>query len=630
MENRVFVTARSRVGALDVAAALAAVGGGGHAAAASAIVKDRLAGRAQPAASPRPAARAVAAVPTAADVMSTGLHWVAATTTRRRRGLALCERHGFGGLVGPRRRARSSGTVARRDLDRAVRHGLGHAPVKAVMMLGHDGASAPTPRSTHAARLIAASPLGWVPVVGRPATASGSLRRRRRRRGRDALRRCRRAARRCRRTRPRPAGNIAGRLAELGLDDLLEHIQAVATGYRGVYLVGGAVRDLLLGERHVDLDIAVEGDGIEFARELARRLGGHVRPHEKFQTAVVVVRRRTEARLRVDVASTRTEFYDYPAALPKVEHATIRSDLARRDFTINAMAVSLRPRDVRPPARLLRRSRRSRGAAHRRAAQPQLHRGPDADLPRRSATRTATACAWTRTRSPSPAPAARMDLIGDLSSARLRDELVLLLDEDKVDFTLRRLEELGLAASIHGRPRAGAAERTLIAAADALRARHRLEARGPRVAAAAGHALAAISTPRRSPPGRGACASSRARRRRARTRGVVARAPRDRLARGPSEAELYDLAARSAARGAAPRRWLDDDGHRRRPTRRASSTSSRHVRLEIGGDDLLADGLGASADLGDVLRNVLRLKLNGVVAGRDEELAAARLQQAAR
>jgi hypothetical protein len=136
--------------------------------------------------------------------------------------------------------------------------------------------------------------------------------------------------------------NLAGPLGELGLDELFRHVQAVAAGVRGCYLVGGAVRDLLLGEPGFDVDLAVEGDGIAFATELAARLKGHVRPHQKFGTAVVVAPDGPD-RLRVDVASTRAESYAYPGALPKVEHAGIRSDLARRDFTINAMAVSLKP-----------------------------------------------------------------------------------------------------------------------------------------------------------------------------------------------------------------------------------------------------------------------------------------------
>ncbi len=76
-----------------------------------------------------------------------------------------------------------------------------------------------------------------------------------------------------------PGVSLAGRLGGLGLDDLFAEVQAVAAAYRGVYLVGGAVRDLLLEEPVSDIDIAVEGDGIEFARELAARLGGRVRAH---------------------------------------------------------------------------------------------------------------------------------------------------------------------------------------------------------------------------------------------------------------------------------------------------------------------------------------------------------------
>src|SRR5262249_42187406 len=106
----------------------------------------------------------------------------------------------------------------------------------------------------------------------------------------------------------------------------------------GVYLVGGTVRDILLGEPAFDVDIAVEGDAIALARAIASQLGGRVRAHERFGTAVVIYGESE----RVDVVTARTEFYDAPAALPSVEHATIRDDLHRRDFTINAMAASLK------------------------------------------------------------------------------------------------------------------------------------------------------------------------------------------------------------------------------------------------------------------------------------------------
>ncbi len=99
-----------------------------------------------------------------------------------------------------------------------------------------------------------------------------------------------------------------------------------------VYLVGGAVRDLLLGHGRVDIDLVVEGD----AAGLAARLGADVVEHERFATA--------KARLdghEVDIASARNEVYLHPGALPEVEPSSLGDDLARRDFTINAMAIPL-------------------------------------------------------------------------------------------------------------------------------------------------------------------------------------------------------------------------------------------------------------------------------------------------
>jgi tRNA nucleotidyltransferase (CCA-adding enzyme) len=106
------------------------------------------------------------------------------------------------------------------------------------------------------------------------------------------------------------------------------------------YVVGGIVRDLLLGRSNLDLDLVIEGDGIAFARELAGQLGGRVKVHERFGTAIVIV----PDGLRLDVATARTEYYEYPTALPTIEHSSIKKDLYRRDFTINTLAISLNGR----------------------------------------------------------------------------------------------------------------------------------------------------------------------------------------------------------------------------------------------------------------------------------------------
>ncbi len=105
------------------------------------------------------------------------------------------------------------------------------------------------------------------------------------------------------------------------------------------FAVGGFVRDLLLHIPNFDIDVVVEGDGIGFAKELAKRLDGEVRTHDKFNTAVVLL----AGGKKVDVATARLEYYEYPAAMPTVELSSIKLDLSRRDFTINAMAIHLNP-----------------------------------------------------------------------------------------------------------------------------------------------------------------------------------------------------------------------------------------------------------------------------------------------
>ena len=103
------------------------------------------------------------------------------------------------------------------------------------------------------------------------------------------------------------------------------------------YVVGGFVRDLLLRKKNLDIDIVVEGDGIAFARTFSKERNCRVRVHEKFGTAVVIF----PDGFKVDIASTRMEYYVEPGALPNVEHASIKLDLYRRDFTINTLALSL-------------------------------------------------------------------------------------------------------------------------------------------------------------------------------------------------------------------------------------------------------------------------------------------------
>jgi tRNA nucleotidyltransferase (CCA-adding enzyme) len=217
--------------------------------------------------------------------------------------------------------------------------------------------------------------------------------------------------------------------------------------------------------------------------------------------------------------------------------------------------------------------------------------------------------------------ACAMDLVGDLSSARLRDELVAVLEEEKIDFSLRRMDQLGLSPSIHGRLRSGQAGRSLVRRGDRVRRDHHLEAEMPL------WRLRLIWLLRALEPEEIAAWAQRMRIRQMDAfvleRGlVVARRLVDRLTRGPNEAELYEFARGEPLESLAAAMVLDESGTAAARLGRYLDVT-RHVSLAISGEDLLTLGFDASPRMGEVLRSVLHLKLNGVVEGREDELLAA-------
>lgn len=134
---------------------------------------------------------------------------------------------------------------------------------------------------------------------------------------------------------------MARLLAALPPEQAALTTEAIATcARRGVrlYAVGGAVRDILLGRPVFDVDLVIEGPAVEIAREVGRRTKSRIVVYERFGTAALLT-----ASGRVDVVTARRERYPHPGALPVVEPSTIADDLARRDFTINAMALPLWP-----------------------------------------------------------------------------------------------------------------------------------------------------------------------------------------------------------------------------------------------------------------------------------------------
>jgi len=122
------------------------------------------------------------------------------------------------------------------------------------------------------------------------------------------------------------------------IQDLIYLVSEISTDKNmPAYLVGGFVRDLILGFKNLDVDIVVEGDGISFAEDLAGRLKARLIRHRRFGTATAIVK----PQLKIDISTARKEFYPEPAHLPVVSPGTLKDDLFRRDFTINAMAIGI-------------------------------------------------------------------------------------------------------------------------------------------------------------------------------------------------------------------------------------------------------------------------------------------------
>jgi tRNA nucleotidyltransferase (CCA-adding enzyme) len=380
----------------------------------------------------------------------------------------------------------------------------------------------------------------------------------------------------------------------------------------GVYLVGGTVRDILLGEPSFDVDIAVEGDALALAHALADVLGGRVRPHEKFGTAVVVYGDGE----RVDVVTARTEFYDAPGALPAVEHATIREDLFRRDFTINAMAASLKGDDF---GRLVDPFGGRADLEARRIRV--LHNLSFIDDPTRIFRAIRYENRYGFRMDDHTAALARgcieMGLVGDLSSPRLGDELLKLLEEREIGHSIRRLAELHAAHAVH--PRLAADEET-IELIDRLRSLNDEFALG-----IPAWRLGLAALVRRFPPGEVYDWLGRLKVRR-KDADLIAKAvtvgPRiaERLgSEALDAAELVALAEPYAPDAPLFAVALSDDERLRGYFR-----TLHGIRLEITGADLADLGLEESPRVGEILAELRRRKLNGQLDGRDSELQAAR------
>ena len=346
------------------------------------------------------------------------------------------------------------GLLTRRAVDRAVAHKL-TSPVASLMDAG-EVTVVPQDSLEHLQALMASSGWGQMPVIS-PETGEviGIVTRT------DLLKTLSTSE-----ARLPGKQNLAARLEAALPPARLALLKAVAAAaYErklAVYIVGGFVRDLILERPSQDFDVVVEGDAIALAQALAGQFGGRVVGHSRFGTAkwciadihARLVRSLTGADSQdpaklpesLDLIGARTEFYDYPTALPTVERSSIKLDLHRRDFTINTMALRL---DGRHYGELYD----YWGGLNdlRKGLVRVLHSLSFVDDPTRMlrAVRFEQRFGFQiegRTRQ-------LMDearpLIRQVSGDRLRHELDLTLAEEKSFAMLARLQELELLAAIH-------------------------------------------------------------------------------------------------------------------------------------------------------------------------------------
>jgi tRNA nucleotidyltransferase (CCA-adding enzyme) len=345
LNGGVQLVARSAHPALNIARVAEHFGGGGHSQAAAALIRDQ--GVEQIKAELLKVLPTVIQPPkTVAEIMSRGPQVLKPQESIR---TAAEQMQRFGHEGYPVVKAgRVVGLLTRRAVDRAVTHGMGKDPIETIMDAG-DLSVAPTDSVGRLQRLMIQYGWGQVPVVD-PDSAEivGIVTRT------DLLKELApdRDQDRQRGFRDRLEAALPGeRLALLKLVARLAEERKDA-----LYIVGGFVRDLLLGAPSVDFDLVVEGDAIGLASDLAGRYGGRVSSHRRFGTAKWQLDmdaqsfrdalKGDEERIEnlpktLDFVSARTEFYTHPTALPSVERGSIKLDLHRRDFTINTLALRL-------------------------------------------------------------------------------------------------------------------------------------------------------------------------------------------------------------------------------------------------------------------------------------------------
>jgi len=433
-QNQIQLIARSSSPAINVGDIARDLGGGGHGPAAAAFIQgaDLEKVRAQLIASLEQHVRPALTV---RQIMSYNVHTLDPDMPLAE-AETLMRRYGHEGFPVVEN-GQVAGVLTRREIDRALYHRLDKATVRTFMHKG-DMAVAPTDSITAVQRVMSEHGVGQVPVVQNGQLLGIVTRTDLIKSWSTHLRPSRRSdtQRLLRQSIPAPLLSML-----IQARDVANHMG------HSLYVVGGFVRDLLLGTPTLDLDLVVEGDAIALAKELSKHIKGRVRYHSRFGTAKLILGGTAGTNLpeSLDFVTARTEFYQHPTALPEIERSSVKQDLYRRDFTINTMAICL---DRDRYGELLDFYGGEKDL-HDKVIRV-LHNLSFVEDPTRilRAVRLEQRLAFVIEPRTAELVYDALGLLGRVSGERLRHELELILSEQVPEAAIRRLDELGVLSHL--------------------------------------------------------------------------------------------------------------------------------------------------------------------------------------
>jgi len=340
MEGRIYLVARSRLKKVDVSKIALEFGGGGHATAASATIKGYTLPQVEEKLK-KIIQKKIKPLQTAKNIMSSPVITTQAEETIKDVGERISK---FQLKTLPvMEDSRLAGLITREIIDRAIYHNLGNLLAKEYMITEFPVAGPYTPW-TKIQKIIVEDNQRFLPVL-KSGKLVGAITRT------DILRFFKIDEQKkplkkyhfdydLSKVRKRSFLTQMKEQLPKSMLELMRNVGNMADdmGYQA-FAIGGFVRDILLRYKNLDLDVVIEGEGIKFAKKFTSAYKFKAKYHRKFGTAQIT----TPERFKIDVASARREYYEFPAALPIIELSTVRQDLYRRDFTINTFAIRLNP-----------------------------------------------------------------------------------------------------------------------------------------------------------------------------------------------------------------------------------------------------------------------------------------------